>query len=159
MKNLIRIFSIILVFSLVSCSDEYKKSTKNIPSGVLAVLKDGKISLANDEQNIISVLTEEFFTAEAVQFTSAKGLELDGVYYIRMKNEEGLTATTLLVADDNGFLKPGGITCVTEACADNEGCVPNPNGTSCTKCWYDDGIHQDPQKGDCKKITTAPFAP
>lgn len=158
MRNLFKLLTVIFVFSLFSCNDE-EKIIQEIPFNALGILEDGKVSLANSEQQVISTLAMEYYPGKIVDFTSVKALEIDGVYYLRMKNEDGLTATVLLVENKDGFLESGNILCESLACATNDGCIPNPNGTSCSECWYNDGANQQPVKGDCKKITTGPSNP
>lgn len=156
MRNLFKLLTVIFVFSLFSCAEQ-AKLVENIPANALAVLKDGKVSLANSEQQVISTLTMEYYPGKIVDFTSVKALEIDGVYYLRMKNEDGLTATVLLVENKDGFLESGNILCESISTITNGGCTPNIDKISCSECWYNDGVNQQVVKGACKKITTAPF--
>ena len=62
-------------------------------------------------------------------------LKIEGEMYLRSRSGNYVT-TSLLKKDTNQNFKLVGISCTTSDCSSTDGCIPNSDGKSCTKCKY-----------------------
>jgi len=81
-----------------------------------------------------------------IAFQSSEVKIIDGTYYLVAKSGEYIS-TTLLAKDADGNLTTRGISCTSRACSNNNGCIPKPDGKSCTSCAG--------ALGDCSKTVTS----
>lgn len=122
MKNISFLVVSIILISCASQDDFINKTDAKLERiTALAIL-----------QNLEQTLNEsrpEF----KIKFESSKVIKLDEVYYLRAVSGD-YVSTTLLKKDENGYLHSEGLTCTSRDCAHNDGCLPKPDGKSCTKC-------------------------
>lgn len=106
---------------------------------------------SNEELNVIFNSYVKKYNINDSNYVDTKIISINGLPYLRSYSDDGYVSTTGLetvYSKERGgiTLKTRGITCTTQSCSNNQGCVPHSNGIECTRC----GI-----SSDCTKSVTA----
>lgn len=151
MKNFTFLLPILFLFVNYACTDGLKNQNDNSIVGKnIAKINEGKIQLTMDQKSINNGIQDLLATQHesGVIYYKSVITNIDNNYYLRSYSSDSIVTTTLLetkkIENNNYTLSVAGISCSSDACSSNNGCLPKSDKKSCTSCV-----------GDCKKTVTA----